>query len=154
MLHGDVRRAFLTQQLHRLYERYTFHINQVFQRRLAANVAAFPVPHTGFTVYLETVVFCKLVLAPRAAFHQRIGSVPPQKLDGRHPVGGTDLLFADARQLHNVSGEVAHMLNIFPRKILAPEVTARRRAAVNGIQQVELLDDARRGQVIRLAHSG
>ena len=46
------------------------------------------------------------------------------------------------------------MFNIFPRKILAPEVTARRRAAVHGVQQVELLDDARRGQVIRLAHRG
>ena len=33
-------------------------------------------------------------------------------------------------------------------------MTARRRAAVNGVQQVQLLDDARRGQVIRLAHSG
>lgn len=46
------------------------------------------------------------------------------------------------------------MFNIFPRKILAPEVTARRRAAVNGVQQIQLLDDARRGQVIRLAHRG
>ncbi len=55
-----------------------------------------------------------------------------------------DLLFADARQLHNVSGEVAHVFNIFPRKILASEVTARRRAAVHGVQQVQLLDDARR----------
>lgn len=44
------------------------------------------------------------------------------------------------------------MFNIFPWKILASEVTARRRAVVNGVQQVELLDDARRGQVIRLAH--
>ena len=34
------------------------------------------------------------------------------------------------------------MFNIFPRKILASEVTARRRAAVNGVQQVQLLDDA------------
>ena len=33
-------------------------------------------------------------------------------------------------------------------------MTARRRAAVNGVQQVQLFDDARRGQVIRLAHSG
>ena len=46
------------------------------------------------------------------------------------------------------------MFNIFPRKILASEVTARRRAGVDGVQQVQLLDDARRGQVIRLAHSG
>ena len=36
------------------------------------------------------------------------------------------------------------MFNIFPRKILAPEVTARRRAGVDGVQQVQLLDDARR----------
>ena len=35
------------------------------------------------------------------------------------------------------------MFNIFPRKILAPEVPARRRAAVDGVQQVQLLDDAR-----------
>lgn len=46
------------------------------------------------------------------------------------------------------------MFNIFPRKILASEVTARRRAAVHGVQQVQLLDDARRGQIIRLAHRG
>ncbi len=44
------------------------------------------------------------------------------------------------------------MFDIFPRKILAPEMTARRRAAVHGVQQVQLLDDARRGQVIRLAY--
>lgn len=61
-----------------------------------------------------------------------------------YPVGGINLFFTDARQLHNVSGEVAHMFNIFPRKILASEVTASRRAVVNGVQQVELLDDARR----------
>ena len=97
MLHWDVHRAFLTQQLHRLYKRYTFHINQIFQRRLAANVAAFPVPHTGFTVDFETVMFCKLVLAPRTAFHQRIGSIPPQELDCRHPVSGINLFFTDAR---------------------------------------------------------
>ena len=65
MLRWDVHRAFLTQQLHRLYKRYTFHINQIFQRRLAADVAAFPVPHTGFAVYLEAVMLRKLVL-PRA----------------------------------------------------------------------------------------
>ena len=46
------------------------------------------------------------------------------------------------------------MFNIFPRKILASEVTTRRRAGVDWVQQVQLLDDARRGQVIRLAHSG
>ena len=46
------------------------------------------------------------------------------------------------------------MFNIFPRKILASEVTARRRAAVHWVQQVQLLDDARRGQIIRLAHRG
>ena len=68
MLHWDVHRAFLTQQLHRLYKRHTFHINQIFQRRLAADVAAFPVPHTGFAVYLEAVMLRKLVLAPRTAF--------------------------------------------------------------------------------------
>ena len=124
----------------------------IFQRRLAADVAAFPVPDTGFSVYLKAVMLRKLVLTPRTAFHQRIGSVSPQKFYRRHPVGGMDLFFTDARQLHNVSGEVAHMFDIFPRKILAPEVTARRRAAVNGVQQVELLDDARRGQVKRFAH--
>ena len=81
-------------------------------------------------------MFCKLVLTPRTAFHQRTGAVPPQKFYCRHPVGGIDLFFTDARQLHNVSGEVAHMFNIFPRKILTPEVTARRRAGVDGVQQV------------------
>ena len=78
----------------------------------------------------------KLVLTPRTAFHQRTRAVPPQELDCRHPVGGMDLFFTDARQLHNVSGEVAHMFNIFPRKILASEVTTRRRAGVDGVQQV------------------
>ena len=78
----------------------------------------------------------KLVLTPRTAFHQRTGAVPPQKFYRRHLIGGMDLFFADARQLHNVSGEVAHMFNIFPRKILASEVTTRRRAGVDGVQQV------------------
>ena len=91
-------------------------------------------PDTGLAVYLETVVFSQLIFAPRAAFHQRIGSIPPQKFYRRHLIGGMDLFFADARQLHNVSGEVAHMFNIFPRKILAPEMPARRRAAVHGVQ--------------------
>ena len=81
-------------------------------------------------------MFRKLVLAPRTAFYQRTGAVSPQELDCRHTVGGINLFFTDARQLHNVSGEVAHMLNIFPRKILAPEVTARRRAGVDWVQQI------------------
>lgn len=50
--------------------------------------------------------------------------------------------------------KVAHVIDLFPREILAAKVTSCGCIFVDWVRQVQLLNNASGGQVIRLTHGG
>ena len=91
-----VRRAFLTQQTHCVHKPNALDIDQVIQRRLAADAPAFPVPDTAFAVDLKAVVAAQFKFTAGAAFYKVVRAVAAQEFYRRHALGGGDLLFRNA----------------------------------------------------------
>ena len=124
----DVAGAFFTQGQHRVYKLYPFHLNEIVEGGLAADIPAFPMPEAGFFVDFEAVVRSQLKFTPAFGFDQFSGAVPLQKFNGGHLSGGGNLFFA-----YSGHGETPFLLNdsrpqdfgligAFPRKFRLAEM--------------------------------
>ena len=94
---ADNCRDLVRQKQDRFSETHPFHMNEIVQCTLAADISAFPVPQAGLSADLKAVVAPQLELTPALTGHDIVRSVLHQKINSTDLLGRADLLLGHSR---------------------------------------------------------